>query len=134
MNLNNGLLTIRAGQLTGTRPDGLKTLFSEGRITAIHIEKGVKLPDDSTNLFAGIASLTAITFEKGIDTSNVTNMTAMFMNDTALTSLDLSSFNTKNVTDMTSMFMGDAALKSLNVSSFDTENVVSMKGMFAGAT
>lgn len=61
-------------------------------------------------------------------------MTAMFMNDTALTSLDLSSFNTKNVTDMTSMFMGDAALKSLNVSSFDTENVVSMKGMFAGAT
>ncbi|MCH4164325.1 MAG: DUF5776 domain-containing protein [Lentilactobacillus diolivorans] len=134
LNLNNGLLTIKAGQLTGMQPDGLKTLFSEGKITAIHVEKRVKLPDDSTNLFAGIASLTAITFEKGIDTSNVTNMTAMFMNDTALTSLDLSSFNTKNVTDMTSMFMGDAALKSLNVSSFDTENVVSMKGMFAGAT
>ena len=64
------------------------------------------------------------------DTSNVTNMGAMFRKCSALTTLDLSSFNTSNVTDMSSMFYQCNNLISLDLSSFDTSNVTRMDKMF----
>ncbi len=70
------------------------------------------------------------THEHLVSLSGVTSMNRMFTACTALTSLDLSSFDTSNVTDMSYMFLNCGPLKSLNLSSFDTSNVVYMNEMF----
>ena len=62
------------------------------------------------------------------DTSNVTNMRSMF-SDSNVQTLDLSNFNTSKVTDMGLMFYRSAAT-TLDLSSFDTSNVTSMFEMF----
>ena len=48
-----------------------------------------------------------------LNTSEVKDMSYMFYDCKALTSLDLKNFNTQNVTDMNSMFAKCGALKSL---------------------
>ena len=48
----------------------------------------------------------------------------------SLTSLDLSSFNTSNVTNMSAMFMGCNALKIVDLTSFDISKVTTVEGMF----
>lgn len=64
-----------------------------------------------------------------LDTSNVTNMTAMFKNCDALTSLDVTGFDTSNVTTMRTMF-DSIGVTSLDLSSFNTTNVTDMFSMF----
>ena len=66
------------------------------------------------------------------NTSKVKTMASMFSRCSALKNLDLSGFNTANVTTMSSMFQGCMSLTSLNVSSFNTENVTDMTNMFYG--
>ena len=66
-----------------------------------------------------------------IDTSNVNNMTRMFYNCYALTSLDLSNFDTSKVTSMEAMFNGCESLTSIDVSNFDTSKVTNMSSMFS---
>ena len=68
------------------------------------------------------------------DTSNVTNMAAMFSDCSFLRQLDLTNFNTGNVKDMSSMFWGCKALTELDLSKFDTKNVTDMSSMFSGCT
>ena len=67
------------------------------------------------------------------DTSNVTDMEGMFANAHNLRVLDLSNFDTSNVTSMGGMFMGTYGLTSLDLSSFNTSNVTRMSSMFNGA-
>lgn len=64
------------------------------------------------------------------DTSQVTNMGAMFYNCSRLTSLDVSEFDTSQVTDMGHMFSNCNGLTNLDVSKFDTSQVTNMKAMF----
>lgn len=64
------------------------------------------------------------------NTSNVTNMSAMFRECEGLQNLDLSNFDTSNVTSMKYIFYQCRSLSKLNISSFDTSNVRSMCGMF----
>jgi len=64
------------------------------------------------------------------DTSNVTNMHAMFYGMSNLTSLNLSNFDTSKVTDMAGMFANMPNLVTLNLSSFDTSKVIVMNSMF----
>ena len=68
---------------------------------------------------------------KGSNTSNVTDMNAMFDGCRALTSLDVSNFDTSKVTNMYGMFAICASLKSLDVSNFDTSKVTYMHTMFS---
>ena len=68
------------------------------------------------------------------DTSNVTNMAAMFYGCGNLTTLDLSNFDTSKVTTMKSMFAGCYGLTSLDLSNFDTSKVTTMRLMFSGCT
>ena len=75
------------------------------------------------------SNLEEINFNNSIDTSNVTNMSGMFVNINTKT-LDLSDFDTSNVTNMSGMFYGSQAT-TLDLSSFDTSNVTNMSGMFA---
>lgn len=76
------------------------------------------------------------------DTSNVTNMSAMFSGASKVESLDLTSFNTSNVTDMSVMFRGTSKLNELklnkiisgNLTGFDTSKVKKMNNMFYGTS
>ncbi|MBR5684285.1 MAG: BspA family leucine-rich repeat surface protein [Ruminococcus sp.] len=65
------------------------------------------------------------------DTSKVTNMKGMFKWCTMAKAPDFSSFDTSNVTDMSEMFAYSTMIRELDLSSFDTSNVTDMSGMFA---
>lgn len=68
---------------------------------------------------------------RGMDTSNVINMVAMFSDCVNLTTLDLSNFNTSKVTYMEYMFDECTNITTLDLSSFDTSKVTNMTSMFA---
>ncbi|MDY6438382.1 MAG: BspA family leucine-rich repeat surface protein, partial [Prevotella sp.] len=89
-------------------------------------------PTSCVSWFYRCSNLTEIDGIGNLDTSNVTNMRAMFRDCGSLTSLDVSNFNTENVTDMREMFWECRSLKSLNLGSFNTANVTDMRSMFNG--
>lgn len=99
------------------------------KVTIGGINKVVANPD-SSSLFQGFTNLKEIDF-KYFDTSNVTNMNAMFYDCNGLTALDLSNFDTSNVTSMRSMFENCRNLQSLDLKSFTTSNVTDMYYMFS---
>ena len=74
-----------------------------------------------------ISNLISINFNNNFNTSNVTNMSAIFAGCSSLTSLNLSSFNTANVTNMVH---DCSSLTSLDLSSFNTAKVTNVYGMF----
>ena len=84
---------------------------------------------DMSGMFLGCSSLTEIDFSH-FDTSQVTNMNGMFMECSSLTALDLSSFNTAKVTNMGAMFSDCSSLTTLDLSTFDTSKVTDMSYMF----
>ena len=77
----------------------------------------------------GFCSLTSLDLSS-FDTSNVTDMTAMFYFCGELTYLDLSSFDTSKVKSMDNMFNCCYKVESINLSSFNTTNVEIMNRMF----
>ena len=80
--------------------------------------------------FYGMKKLASIEGMKYLNTSDVTNMRAMFSSCNSLKSVDVSGFNTSKVTSMRNMFRGCSSLESLDVSSFNTSKVDTMFGMF----
>ena len=80
--------------------------------------------------FDGCKNMVSISGIQYLNTANVTNMHAMFLNCSSLTNLDVSGFNTANVADMSDMFWGCYGLTSLDVSGFNTANVTDMSYMF----
>ncbi|WP_347083114.1 BspA family leucine-rich repeat surface protein [Enterococcus gallinarum] len=103
------------------------------RLEQIIVAGRVRLPSDSSNLFASTPNLQSIQNEHNFDTSQVTNMTAMFSSTSSLKRLDLSTWDTRSVTDMRSLVY-NSGIESLNVSGFDTSAVTNLRSMFAGAT
>ena len=91
---------------------------------------GIVANESMIYYFAGFYKMTSIDLS-ALDTSEVTNMSAMFDNCRNLTRLDVSKFDTSNVTDMGSMFSFCNGLRSLDVSSFDTSQVTNMDSMFS---
>ena len=91
-----------------------------------------KFPDSCSNLFA-TSQFKAMTIDSAIDTSNVTDMTNMFISCRNLESLNISGFNTANVTSMERLFCQCYKLKELDLSNFDTSNVVNMNSMFSNS-
>lgn len=80
-------------------------------------------------------NIKSITFNKGIDTSNVTKMFNMFKGCTNLkTIVGLNYFNTSNVINMNQMFRECPALTSLDLTSFDTSNITNMSNIFNSCT
>ena len=86
-------------------------------------------PTTTKNWFSAFSSLTTINNISMLDTSNVTDMSGMFDNCTALKELDVSNFNTSNVTDMSYMFYF-CPIQTIDVSHFNTSKVTNMSGMF----
>ena len=66
-----------------------------------------------------------------LDTSNVTDMTAMFNDCNELRRINISSFNTGKVQHMSWMFADCQYLESLDLRHFDTSNVEDMHSMFS---
>ena len=87
-------------------------------------------PTTTAYWFLHYKALTDIQGLEHLNTSQVTDMTAMFSRCLALSTLDLASFNTKQVTNMGLMFNECTALKQLNLSGFNTENVTNMMYLF----
>lgn len=133
----DGALTIHAGTMTGEatwRP------YAD-QITSIATEAGV-IADKSTNnynasiyLFGNLPNVTTIDLT-GMDTSQMTDMSHMFVDDSKLTSVtvDPTLFDTSKVTDMSQMFHGDSALVDIDLSPFDTSSVTTFYGMFQNAS
>ena len=88
-------------------------------------------PTSCYKWFDGCKNLTTIDGIEYLNTENVTNMSGMFRDCSALTTLNVSNFDTKNVTSMSEMFYGCYALTTLDVSHFDTKNVTDMSAMFS---
>ena len=88
-------------------------------------------PTSTYRWFDGFTRLITISGLEYLNTSEVTNMGAMFDGDSLLTAVDLSHFDTRKVTKMGSMFAGCRSLQLLDLSSFNTSNVTSMGSMFS---
>ncbi|PID82438.1 MAG: hypothetical protein CSB16_01685 [Clostridiales bacterium] len=117
----------------GTFPDVIPSNWDEDfreEVTKITFEREITAGNSLEELFAFYSSLESIVNFDEIDTSNVTDMSRMFIGCRSLNYVNLSNFDTSNVTDMRSMFYDCESLTSLDVSSFDTSNVTDMGSMF----
>ena len=84
-----------------------------------------------SNLFSNLTNVTSIDLSN-MDTSGIVGMNGMFENDKVLTNIVFGdNFNTSNATNMTAMFRGCNNLTELDLRMFDTSNVKSMYNMFA---
>ncbi|SOB46810.1 hypothetical protein LPICM17_110001 [Lactococcus piscium] len=81
-------------------------------------------------MFELCTSLTSLDLSK-LNVSKVNSTVDMFNQCKALTTLNLLELNTLSLTNMGRMFKGCASLKSLDLSSFNTSNVTTMQGMFS---
>lgn len=137
---SNGVLTFK---YEASKPDGAYSL-NEGRTIPMWVTKhDVAIQkvifDDSFAKarpvtcmcwFFGCTNLKNIEGINNLNTTEVTDMGAMFRNCSSLTDLDVSGFDTRKVTTMGTMFSGCSKLSTLDVSGFDTRNVTNMNAMF----
>ena len=107
----------------------LNTAFQQ-QLTQIIIDPGVIANQNSRGLFSHLYNLKTIQGLENLDTSQVTNMSAMFYYCESLTNLDVSHFNTSHVTNMSAMFEFCENLTNLDVSHFNTSQVTNMSAMF----
>ena len=122
------VLTIHAGQLDpGWTIENIK--YPE--VTKIVIDLGVIAPKDSRDLFSNFSNVKEFVGLSNLDTSQVTNMSAMFSGCGAK-ELNLNNWDTSNVTDMSNMFSTCNNLEKINLKSFNTKNVKNMHDMFFG--
>ena len=115
--------TVMARLVPNTDDTTTNTLYIQGN-------GGVTANYSSSYLFCEFSKLTEIENINLLDTSQVTDMSAMFRDCSSLTSLDVNNFDTSNVTSMQYMFFRCASLTSLDVSKFDTSKVTNMHDMF----
>ena len=141
---SNGVLTFK---YEASKPDGAYSL-NEGRTIPMWVTKhDVAIQkvifDDSFAKarpvtcmcwFFGCTNLKNIEGINNLNTTEVTDMGAMFRNCSSLTDLDVSGFDTRKVTTMGTMFSGCSKLSTLDVSGFDTKNVTNMREMFSGCS
>ena len=113
-----------------TVKETLKLTQDNAKDIKIFFEKDIKFPDRADNFFYQVKA-SEINFHPNMDTSNVTNMFAMFAEAENFNG-NISKWNTSNVTLMTFMF---AWAKKFNgdISNWNTSNVYDMGQMFAWA-
>ena len=101
-------------------------------IKSVVFDKSFKTyaPTSLYGFFRGLIKLETIKDLKYLNTEQVRDMSYMFSDCSALTSLDLSNFNTAKVRDMSYMFYRCSALSSLDLSNFNTAIVTNMSYMF----
>ncbi|EGO5060705.1 DUF285 domain-containing protein [Enterococcus faecalis] len=128
-----GVLTVSNGTIDKYGPAGIQTT----EIKQIVFQENVKAPADSSDLFSSTLSVGYINLQSisgSLDTSNVTDMSDMFIECSALKSVDVSNWDTSNVTDMSNMFASCRSLSSVDVSNWDTSKVTNMNSMFSNCS
>ena len=117
---------------TGNNHPGWETDGTNANVTKVVFDPSFAnaRPTSTYHWFYNMGNLQSITGISYLNTSEVTNMVALFANCKKMTNLDLSHFNTSKVTDMTGMFDGCSGLTSLDLSSFNTSKVTKMGWMF----
>lgn len=107
----------------------MNRMFYGSKYTEINLDNMVTTGvTDMSFMFSGASKMTSVSLNN-VSTANVKDMQYMFQNCTALENLDLSSFNTSKVTTMANMF-GQSALSSLNLTTFRTNLVRDTSYMF----
>ena len=114
------------GWITDHKTDITKVVFDESFQVA--------RPKSCAKWFYDCNNLKTIENIKYLNTSEVTDMRAMFMNCKSLNSIDVSNFNTAKVEDMRYMFYGCSSLQFLDLSNFNTEKVEYIFFMFTDCT
>ena len=124
-------ITIGSNNIIYANPSGSNLFSNLTNVTSIDLSNMDTSGIVGMNgMFENDKVLTNIVFGDNFNTSNATNMTAMFNYCVKLTNIDLSSFDTSNVTMMERMFAGCSSLTILDLSNFDTSNVTTMRAMF----
>ena len=123
------VLTIHAGQLDPGGVDEKTNEYLSNEVTKIVIDPDVIAPKDSFGLFGSFYNAKEFVGLPNLDTSQVTDMSAMFSGCGAK-ELNLSNWDTFKVTDMNNMFATCNNLEKINFKSFNTKNVKSMHDMF----
>ena len=125
--LNQGATNLRRAVIGFNNSSNflLSGMFTNCRVLTevIIVNNGPGLPNLTSSMFSGCASLTSVPL---FDTSSVTSMTGMFSSCFSLTSVPL--FNTAAVTAMNSMFSNCASLTSVPL--FNTAATTTMNFMF----
>ncbi|MFT8397899.1 MAG: BspA family leucine-rich repeat surface protein [Schleiferilactobacillus harbinensis] len=110
-------------------------------IKKVVIEPGVSATQTLGFLFEGCTQLTDVeglgnikVKTDNITTAAVNTVYGMFLNCSALKSIDLTGFVTKSVNNFGSMFAGCSALTSVNLSTLDTSSATNMASMFSGCS
>lgn len=107
--------------------------ITNNHFTIVFADKTIQFPDDTAigryGFFEGFQG--EIILPGGLDTSNITNMFAMFRG-TGKANPDVSNWNTANVKNMSAMF-ADTVSANPDVSRWNVANVSDMSGMFSDA-
>ena len=90
----------------------------------------VEANTNGNGMFAYLDNVSTLDLS-GLDTSNMTSMSRMFLNSKSLTNIDTSGFDTSKVVNMNGMFWGCNNLKNIDVSNFKTSKVTDINNMFA---
>lgn len=122
------------------------------KITSLSYINNIVLKGDMVSFFDGNINVKEINGLNKFDTAQVTNMAYMFQSNSALKSVDLSSFDTGLVNDFLhmddpewgsgapfergfrQMFSDCSSLTSLDISMFDSSNVTFFSGMFSNCS
>lgn len=117
----------------GWNMSGIKSEISVQEPQRIVFIGGIKAPSNMADFFLWANYLKAVDL-RGLDTSKVTDMEAMFRGCSNLTSIDLPCSDTSNVRNMGFMFGSCKSLTSLDLSCLDTSNVEDMRYMFSSCS
>lgn len=96
----------------------------------VYSDYNIMANGSTSYMFAYLNNLTNINLN-ALDTSNTTNMMAMFRACKNLESIDLSNFNTEKSRNMNKMFYDCYKISELDLSNFKTQYVQVMSEMFA---
>jgi len=89
---------------------------------------------DASGMFGGLEVLETIDFGEFDVNETTTSMEGMFVDCSALTSLDIADWNTCNVTDMGALFCHCRSLSTLDIANWNTGKVTYIGEMFWGCT
>lgn len=124
---NEGVLTLTG---TGTLSKDFPGNISKSDVTKVVITNTVKLPSDSTELFANFVNATEFDGLDKVDANDLENADALFSQDHNVQSLDVSAWKTPKLNFTRRMFSGLHNVKTINVTGLDTSNVTNMEEMF----
>ena len=124
----NGVPAAGAWDVSAAKDGSVKAWVTSGHLFIV--SAGKIRPQSCTRLFYGYINAVSVDFGGIVDTSEVTDMSAMFGGDVSLTSIDLTGISTARVTDMSYMFFDCLSMPAFHLESFSISATADVKEMF----